>query len=228
MTRARDVAFVREICRVGLPARTLVQSLLPALRTIVPSHSAGVFWVDERGGMRSLYAERMLPPDAMARYHERHAASFDGFADAFRRRAAAASPVSWYSFTAAEQRSEYFRDVMRPLDAYHVLYGIARDGTRPVAQVSFYRGAGDAPFDAKVASTLSSVLRYLGPALAREPASSAADTDGIVAEESLGVVARNGDPIAVSEAWSRMLGSSRCRACRRAARGARRRSCATS
>lgn len=205
MSGVRDVAFIRELCRVGLPARTLVQSLLPALRGIVPSHSAGVFWVDERGAMRSLYAERMLPPDAMARYHERHASSTDGFAEAFARRAAAASPVSWHAFTLAEQRSDYFRDVMRPLDAYHVLYGIARNGGRPIAQLSFYRGAADAPFDAKAADALASVLRYLGPALARESAADEPIASGVVVEEALGVVDRDGEPIAITEAWSRMI-----------------------
>ena len=43
-------------------------SLLPSLRELVPSDSAGFFWVDARGEMSNLYAERMLPADVMALY----------------------------------------------------------------------------------------------------------------------------------------------------------------
>ena len=64
--RTRDAAFIRKLCTLGLPPRALVLSLLPALRSLVPAHSGGVFWVDGRGQMAGLYAERMLPPDAMA------------------------------------------------------------------------------------------------------------------------------------------------------------------
>src|SRR5207249_6266198 len=66
MPRVRDVSFIRKLCMLGLPAQTVAQCLLPELRKLIPSHSAGVFWVDEHGQMASLYAERMLPPDAMA------------------------------------------------------------------------------------------------------------------------------------------------------------------
>ena len=87
--RSRDAAFIRKLCSLGLPPRSLALALLPALRQVVPAHSGGVFWVDEGGQMSSLYAERMLPPDAMVAYHERHYdRRDDGFATAFRARAA--------------------------------------------------------------------------------------------------------------------------------------------
>ena len=55
-----------------VPAQTLAPSLLPALRTLIPSHSAAVFWVDERCEMTGLYAERLLSPAAMAAYYKKH------------------------------------------------------------------------------------------------------------------------------------------------------------
>jgi hypothetical protein len=104
--RARDIAFIRKLCSLGLPAPTLAQSLLPALRDLIGAHSGAVFWVDDKGEMQELYAERMLPPEAMARYYERHYATRSaGFASAFRQRALDAVPVSLHSFDAEEQAS---------------------------------------------------------------------------------------------------------------------------
>src|SRR6185312_9453219 len=111
--------------------------------------------------MAALYAERMLPPEAMAAYYTRHYdARGEGFATAFRRRAAATDKVSVHAFTPAEQATDYFRDVLHPLDAYHVLYGILEEQGRPFAQVSLYRGAAGPPFSTGDAATLRSLLRY--------------------------------------------------------------------
>src|SRR6266571_54674 len=155
MPRVRDVSFIRKLCTLGLPAQTVAQCLLPELRKLIPSHSAGVFWVDPHGEMTSLYAERLLPPDAMAAYYEKHyAVKAKSFPEAFRRRAQSADPISFHSFSRAEQDTDYFRDVMQRFDAYHVLYGILKDGTGPFAQISLYRGAADRPFEKESANTL--------------------------------------------------------------------------
>ena len=52
-------ARIRQLCCLGLPGELLMSSLLPALRELVPSDSAAFFWVDSRGEMRNLYAERL-------------------------------------------------------------------------------------------------------------------------------------------------------------------------
>src|SRR5437762_13641696 len=166
MPRVRDISFIRKLCGLGLPAQTVTQCLLPELRKFIPSHSAGLFWVDQLGEMTSLYAERLLPPDAMAAYYEKHyAVKAESFSDVFRRRAQSTDPISYHSFSRAEQNTDYFRDVMRRLDAYHVLYGVLKDSTTPLAQISFYRGVADKPFDKESAATLRSVLRYLATGL---------------------------------------------------------------
>jgi DNA-binding CsgD family transcriptional regulator len=204
--RARDVAFIRKLCTLGLPPRSLVLSLLPALRELVPAHSAGVFWVDETGQMSSLYAERLLPPDAMAAYHERHYASQrDGFAAAYRQRAAAADPVSSHSFTKSEQATDYFREVLEPLDSYHVLYAVLRDDRRPFAQLSLYRGKRDKPFGATDAETLRGLLRYLATGLAETDRAAKQADDSVVVEEHLGLVTMSGAIVAASEEWKRLV-----------------------
>lgn len=206
MPRVRDISFIRKLCGLGLPPQTIAQSLLPELRKLIPSHSAGVFWVDESGEMASLYAERLLPPDAMAAYYEKHyAVSTESFADAFRRRAKADDPISYHSFSRAEQSTDYFRDIMRRLDAYHVLYGVVKDGTRPLAQISFYRGASDRPFDKECADALRSVIRYLTVGLAPHSTAVPSSDEAVVAEEDLGIVSAAGDVINAPENWSRLL-----------------------
>jgi hypothetical protein len=64
-------ARIRQLCCLGLPGELLITSLLPALRELVPSDSAGFFWVDSRGDMTNLYAERLLPAEVMSLYFER-------------------------------------------------------------------------------------------------------------------------------------------------------------
>src|ERR1700681_4948373 len=118
MTPKRQLGLIRKLCGLGLPAQTLAPSLLPALRVLIPSHSAAVFWVDDRFEMTGLYAERLLPPKAMARYYESHyQETVTGFPRAFAVRAAAGDPVSVRKFTKLEQESPYFRDVLSQLDA---------------------------------------------------------------------------------------------------------------
>lgn len=206
MAHVRDVSFIRKLCTLGLPPQTVAQCLLPELRKLIPSHSAGVFWVDQQGEMTSLYAERLLPPDAMAAYYEKHyAVKAKSFAEAFRRRAESPDPISFHSFSRAEQETDYFRDVMQPLDAYHVLYGILADGARPFAQVSFYRGVADEPFDKESAETLRSVLRYLATGLGATAPRTPSDDEAVVTEEELGIVSAAGEILSASETFRRLL-----------------------
>jgi len=206
MARARDIAFIRKLCGLNVPAQALVQSLLPALRVLIPSHSAGVFWVDAQGEMVSLYAERMLPPEAMTRYYERHyQTAREGFASAFLHRALAPDPVSLHSFSKAEQQSEYFQDVMRPLDAYHVMYGMLANGPEAFAQIRFYRGRTDRGFGRDNADMLRGLLRYLAGGLARQLPATDGQDPSVVIEEHLGIVNANGTILSAPEPWHRLL-----------------------
>jgi DNA-binding CsgD family transcriptional regulator len=162
--------------------------------------------VDANGEMVNLYAERMLPPDAMAAYYERHyQKTVGGFAAAFRRRAESDRPVSSHTFSKEQQRSDYFRDVMDPLDACHILYGVLRDGGRAFAQISFYRGKDDRPFDSDSATTLGSLLRYLSTGLSHAVAEHAREEDSNVVEEGVGIVGLDGQTISAPDSWMRML-----------------------
>jgi DNA-binding NarL/FixJ family response regulator len=189
-----------------LPAQTLAHALLPALRTLIGAHSGGVFWVDAQGDMEELYAERLLPPDAMSRYHDKHyAMRAAGFAEAFRQRVRDPAPVTTHSFDPAEQASEYFRDVMQPLDAYHVLYGILRDGSRPYGQLSLYRGKNEKPFTAECAAILEALLRYIGLGLSKRGERIDRPDAWELIDEALGIVNSNCEVISASESFERLL-----------------------
>jgi DNA-binding NarL/FixJ family response regulator len=206
MTRSRDVVLVRKLCGLGLPPQALAQSLLPVLRTLIPSHSGGVFWVDEKGEIVNLFAERLLPPEEMADYYERHhRAAAEGFAIAFRRRSESSDPVSTRSFSRVEQESAYFREVMGVLDAYHVLYGVLRDDVRPFAQLSLYRGRSDAPFNKHDADTLRSLLRYIAAGLAQEGANRSGSPASLTVNEHLGIVQMDGRVVSAPAEWHKAL-----------------------
>lgn len=202
----RDLDLIRKLCGLGLPAQTLAPALLPALRKLIPAHSAAVFWVDKRFEMTGLYAERMLPPEAMARYHESHyQESATGFPVAFGARAAASDPVSVRKFGKREQKSAYFRDVLSRLDAYQILYGVLHDETRPFGQISIYRGLRDPEFGRRDQTALRGILGSLSVGL--RPLGSSADSESPaeIVEEWLGTAGIDGTLISAPPDWSRLV-----------------------
>jgi hypothetical protein len=137
--------------------------LLKAVRQFVGADSAGFFWVDSAGDMTSLYAERLLPASAMKLYFERY---YDARESSFRReftaRVGRREPAIAVSPSAAWERSPYYNEVFRPLDAHHVLYGIVREQGQAIGQLSLYRPKSAPPFSAAQRSELSSIVPYIG------------------------------------------------------------------
>ena len=95
MKRTAQLAHIRQLCCIGLSGQALMPALLRAIREYVAADSAGFFWVDAKGEMTNLYADRMLSPGLMRVYFERH---YDGgehpFRQAFLKRATAVETVS--------------------------------------------------------------------------------------------------------------------------------------
>jgi DNA-binding CsgD family transcriptional regulator len=206
MDRKRQLALIRKLCGLGVPAQTLAPSLLPALRTLIPSHSAAVFWVDDRFEMTGLYAERLLSPAAMAAYYKRHYGDTStGFPIQFKARAAASDPVSARRLTKADQSSDYFREVLSRLDAHQILYGVLKDGARPVGQISFYRGSREREFGRRDQDMLRGLLRYLSMGLRPGPAPARELPHAEIVEEWLGIVAKDGTTLSAPPNWTRLV-----------------------
>ncbi|MFD2453920.1 hypothetical protein [Ideonella paludis] len=108
---------LRQLCSLGLPGPLLLPSLLPVLRAWVPADHGAFFYCDERGSITNFYPERMLPHEAMARYHDRH--NDTQFRAQYQQRLAAEKPTSRRSVTAAERASAYYQEVLAPLGVEH-------------------------------------------------------------------------------------------------------------
>jgi DNA-binding CsgD family transcriptional regulator len=160
-------ARIRQLCCLGLPGELLIGSLLPAIRELVPSDSAAFFWVDSRGEMQNLYAERMLPPDLQSLYFERY---YDGQEASFRRafleRATAPEGVVATSADGDLAKTEYYNEILRKLDAHHVLYGIVREQSAALGQLSLYRPMDAPGFTPRERTDLASVMRYVAHGVA--------------------------------------------------------------
>lgn len=202
-------ARIRQLCCLGLPGELLMAALLPALRELVPSDSAGFFWVDARGDMSNLYAERLLPPDVMALYFERY---YNGREAAFRKgfleRAQAPDGVVASSADGELRKSEYYNEILRRLDAHHVLYGIVREQGAALGQLSLYRPADAPAFTPRERADLTSVMRYVAHGVAAgearppyEGAFAFEDTD----EEAMLVVDRMANVRHASEKARRLV-----------------------
>ena len=142
-------------------------SLLPALRELVPSDSAGFFWVDSRGEMRNLYAERLLPADVMSLYFERYYEGREAsFRKAFLERAAAPDGVVSMSADGELRKTDYYNEILKRLDAHHVLYGIVREQGAALGQLSLYRPLDAPAFTPRERADLASVMRYVAHGIA--------------------------------------------------------------
>jgi DNA-binding CsgD family transcriptional regulator len=200
---------VRQLCKLGLPASVLLPSLLPAIRAAIDSIHAAFFYCDAAGNMTNMYAERMLPPEAMARYYERHyRADTHAFSKAYLSRVAASDPVSFRSVSAVEKKTDYYKEVLSLLEVEHVLYGIVRapgSQREPLGQLSLYRSAGAPAFDAADAQALRDVLHYLSHALVEAKFVAVTPTVEQTAEEAMAVLNDAGDLLFSDAGWSRLV-----------------------
>lgn len=200
MKHSNALAHVRQLCALGLGGAAVMPAVLRSLRHLVPCDSAAFFWIDGDGHIANMYAERMLAPQAMRRYFERH---YDGDEHAFRlrlnERAARAEWVAQIDAAADLGSTAYYEDVLKPLGAARILQGIVHERGRPLGQVSLYRGAGAARFAAAEGEALAAGLRYVAQAVQEPSAAAGADADyRDSGEEALAVCATDGAIAAAS------------------------------
>ena len=168
MTQANLRVHIRQLCCLGLPSEQLVPPLLKAVRQLVGADSAGFFWVDSRGDMTSLYAERLLPPSVMRLYFERYYESDESsFRRSFTERLRQNETVAAMSPSRALQRTPYYNEVFRRLDAHHVLYGIVRDHGQAIGQLSLYRARTAQAFSPAQRAELTAIMRYVTHGIAQ-------------------------------------------------------------
>jgi DNA-binding CsgD family transcriptional regulator/GAF domain-containing protein len=177
MRRHATLAHIRQLCCLNLRPESLMPSLLRALREYVGADSAGFFWVDARGEMTNLYAERMLPPKLMKLYFERY---YDGaehpFRQAFMNRVRTGETVSSITPTPELARTAYYNEILRHLDAHHTLYAVIRNQGDAIGQLSLYRSKRSSPFTAGERAALNEVSSFVAHAVSRPSVSQPVDT----------------------------------------------------
>ena len=182
MKRSAQLVHIRQLCCIGLPGQALMPALLRAIRDYVPADSAGFFWVDAEGDMTNLYADRMLPPGKMRTYFERH---YDGkehpFRHAFLQRAANKDAVTSVSASSDMSATAYYKEILKELDAHHVLYAIVRDHGNALGQLSLYRSRRSIAFSAADRSAIGDIIHYVSHAVSR-PRELAADMEFVDAD----------------------------------------------
>jgi DNA-binding CsgD family transcriptional regulator len=195
MKRTSQLAHIRQLCCIGLPGQALMPALLRAIREYVSADSAGFFWVDAKGEMTNLYADRMLSPGLMRVYFERH---YDGgehpFRQAFMKRATAADAVSSSSASPELAKTAYYNEILRHLDAHHVMYAVIRDQGHALGQLSLYRPRQSRAFTVEERGAVKDISHYVAHAVNRpkEVAPHAefvdADSEGMVVVDFQGQI----------------------------------------
>jgi DNA-binding CsgD family transcriptional regulator len=118
--------------------------------------------------MTNLYADRMLAPGLMRVYFERH---YDGgehpFRKAFMKRARAADAVSSSTASPELTKTAYYNEILRHLDAHHVMYAVIRDQGHALGQLSLYRPRHSVAFSAEERSAIKDISHYVAHAVNR-------------------------------------------------------------
>jgi DNA-binding CsgD family transcriptional regulator/PAS domain-containing protein len=198
---------IRQLCCLGVTGEQLMPSLLKSVRQLVGAESAAFFWVDAQGDMTSLYAERLLPAPVMQLYFERfYDAGESSFKRAFAERARQSDPVLAVSASTAAERSAYYNEVMRHLDAHHVLYGVVREQGEALGQLSLYRPKSARTFSTAERGELTAIMRYVAHGVsARTRAEVGAQTLLDTADDAVFLIAADGGLREVSPSAQKLL-----------------------
>src|SRR5207237_1955081 len=126
----------------------------------------GFFWVDARGDMQNLYAERLLPPELMSLYFEHYYDGEASFRRTFLQRASDPEGVIATSADDELARTPYYNEILRRLEAHHVISGIVREQGSALGQLSLYRSVEAPAFSPRERADLASVIRYVAHGVA--------------------------------------------------------------
>lgn len=166
MKKTAELAQLRQLCRLGLPAEAILPAFLRGLRSLVPAGFGAYFWIDGNGDMKNMYSERMLPADVTTRYFRAH---YDSAAHTFREQVQAQARdgdlVREVVADAALLASDYYREVLGPLGGFRTLRAVLQERGAPVGQLSLYRGQGAPAFTKGEHEALEAACRYLLQAL---------------------------------------------------------------
>jgi DNA-binding CsgD family transcriptional regulator len=205
MKQANLRAHIRQLCCLGLPSETLMPRLFPLIRALVPADSAGFFWVDASGDMQNLVAERMLAAPKMRLYFEHfyEGGKYD-FRKNFLTRANSDATVAVSENDAAFRESAYYNEILKDLDAHHVLYGMVRSRSDALGQLSLYRSKSCGGFSQADQDMLASIMHYVSHAVAAPTLTPALNEYVDSNDDAVLIVRADGTIVSASEQGKRL------------------------
>ncbi len=205
-TDTSDRLTLRQLSHLSAPAALLLPPMINCLRSLTKADHAAFFYCDDQGLITNLYAERMLSPEQMAKYYDKHYQSgTSAFREAYLQRVQSSDPISIRSVSEQERQTEYYKEVLSPLKIEHFAYAIISNAGRPIGQLSLYRGKKGAPFDSSNVSDLRNVLQYLGAAFDSNRNSRTGANSLQYAEESVAVLQVDGKILFSDTNWLRLI-----------------------
>jgi len=171
-------ARIRQLCGLGVPAELLMAQLLPTLRELIPSDSAGFAWVDARGEIRNLYTERLSSPVSSGSDRD------TTLRKSFLACSEAPDGIVTGCVGGDKRYAAFGHDLLRPPGAHHALFGIVREQSAALGQICFYRTARAQAFAEDERADLASVIRYVAHGLTSKEVRTAGDQLAFAYEDS--------------------------------------------
>jgi DNA-binding CsgD family transcriptional regulator len=196
MKTTAALAHIRQLCNLGLSSEAVMPALLKSVHQLVRADSAGFFWVDARGEMSNLYADRMLPPELMRRYFERYYASPEhGFSKRLKERVAGGEFVFEGLANTEFEATRYYQEILSPLDAFRPLHAIVHDRGRILGQLSLYRGRRGPRFTAAERDVIGQAAQHIRHCFASNQKPRADNNDAFrdSGEEALVIASTEGE-----------------------------------
>lgn len=166
---AAAVAYVRELCSLGLSSELLIPALLEALHRVIPSARNLFDWVDGEGRILRYYFEGPIDHQVAERYfgefhNRREAEVMPKYQDVIRGSATVRSAQELNSPAFFE--SALYHEIWRPQRLHCRLEGIVRSGGgKPLGSLVLYRERGEKIFDQADEGLLARLLPYIAHGL---------------------------------------------------------------
>lgn len=169
MKRTSELAGLRSLCTMGLPAELFIPALLEMLHGIIPSLRNLFDWVDPQGNLVRYYFEGPIDQAVAAHYFEQFHNRREGevmptFRQAVQGRSVIRSAQELES--PAFYRSALYNEIWRPQGLHTRLEAVIKgSGGRPLGSLVLYRGKGERSFTREDEALLEPVARYVARGL---------------------------------------------------------------
>jgi DNA-binding CsgD family transcriptional regulator len=178
MKRAAELTQLRQLCKLGLHSEAIMPAFLRSLRALVPAGLGAFFWIDRDGDMTNMYSEKMLAADVTTRYFSQH---YESAVHSFRAQVLAqvrdGKLVRESVVDSAMLESDYYREILAPLGAFRMLYGVLHHRGTPLGQLSLYRPREAPAFGSEERAVFEVACRYLQQTLHDRTAPAAAPAE---------------------------------------------------